>query len=454
MVDIMKGPSIALAVHLVLGSLTGPCAAQPNIVFMLMDDMGYADVSCYGAPDVVTPEIDKLASQGVRFTHCYAMGAECTPSRTAILTGRYPQRVGGMECAIGTGNVGRYDDAEKLAQEENLGLPVSMAVLAPGLKAAGYETAVFGKWHLGYEAKFNPLDQGFDEFFGFLGGNVDYFTHEELSDIPVLIEGREITDAEGYMTHLITDRAVEFLGRKTAGKRPFFLYLPYSVPHFPFQGPGDAELGVFPDDQWTTGTREKYVEMLEDMDASVGRVLKALEENGMLLNTLVVFASDHGAMKPGLNTPFRDYKGTLFDGGIRVPCIVRWPGKIETGVESAQVCSLMDLTASFLRVAGAEVRDGGELDGIDILKHVQEGAEDFDRTLYWRARRGETTWRAVRFGDAKYVRKTVGSETEEWLFDLSEDEGEQKNLLERNKEIADDLKRMLAEWELGVRAKR
>ena len=190
---------------------------------MLMDDMGYADIGCYGAPDAKTPQIDQLAAEGVRFTQCYAMGAECTPSRTAILTGRYPQRAGGLECAIGTGNVGRYDDAIRLAGEKDLGLPSTMAVLAPALKAAGYDTAIFGKWHMGYEPKFNPLDQGFDEFFGFLGGNVDYFTHKELSPIPVLLEGRELTEASGYMTHVITDRAVEFLGREQAERALFSL---------------------------------------------------------------------------------------------------------------------------------------------------------------------------------------------------------------------------------------
>ncbi len=451
----MRRLSFFVAGLVVLGAQFSRAEDKPNIVFMLMDDMGYADIGCYGAPDAKTPRIDKLAAEGIRFTQCYAMGAECTPSRTAILTGRYPQRPGGLECAIGTGNVGRYDDAERLAEEKELGLPASMAVLAPGLKAAGYETAVFGKWHMGYEPKFNPLEQGFDEFFGFLGGNVDYFTHEELSEIPVLLEGKELAEAEGYMTHVITDRAVEFLGRAKADERPpFFLYLPYSVPHFPFQGPGDGEKAPHPEEEWTAGTREKYVEMLEDMDASVGRVLDAIQENGLLLKTIVVYASDHGAMKPGLNTPLRDYKGTLFEGGVRVPCIVRWPGNMPTGAESSQICSLMDLTPSFLRVAGAKVPDGGELDGVDILEHVQKGEEDYPRTLFWRARRGERTWRAVRFGDAKYVRKTEGEVTSEWLFDLSEDEGEEEDLMERNKEIADELKKMLAEWELGVRAKR
>ncbi|MEM7147511.1 MAG: sulfatase-like hydrolase/transferase [Verrucomicrobiota bacterium] len=437
--------------------LTGICfgeAEKPNIVFMLVDDMGAGDLSCYGAPDVETPRIDGLAAEGVRFTRFYAMGPECTPSRTAFLTGRYPQRAGGMECAIGTGDVGRYDDAEVLAATGDLGLPAEQAVLAPGLKAAGYDTAIYGKWHLGYDQeKFSPLGQGFDEFYGFLGGNVDYFRHVELSEIPVMYRGREIAEErEGYMTHLITDDAVGFIGREH--EAPFFLYVAFSTPHFPFHGPEDDPGGLLPDDQWTVGERDAYVRMLVDMDESVGRILDALEAAGLREDTLVVFASDHGAMVPGLNTPFRDYKGTLFEGGIRVPCIARWPGKIPAGVESAQVGTLMDLTVSFLDVAGAEVADGGELDGMDILAGVMGGREEVDRELFWRSKRGERTWWAVRDGDWKYVRRDDGGVVDEWLFDLGADEEEGVDLKEVDRGEMVRLKEGLAEWELEVEAVR
>ncbi|MEN8716626.1 MAG: sulfatase-like hydrolase/transferase, partial [Verrucomicrobiales bacterium] len=174
-----------------LFALATSAADKPNIVFIIADDMGYADISSFGAPDVKTPAIDQIAKDGIRFTNVYAMGPECTPSRVAFLTGRYPQRVGGMECAIGTGNVGRYDDAIRLAESSDLGLPAKYARLAPGLKSQGYHNGVFGKWHLGYEAKFSPLKQGFDEFVGFLGGNVDYFRHRELSDIEVYLSNTE-----------------------------------------------------------------------------------------------------------------------------------------------------------------------------------------------------------------------------------------------------------------------
>jgi len=424
--------------------------AKPNIVFILVDDMGYGDLACYGAPDAKTPNIDRLAAEGVRFTQVYANGAECTPSRTAILTGRYAQRIGGMECAIGTGNVGRYDDAIALAQKSDLGLPAHEAALAPGLKSAGYKTSAFGKWHLGYEPKFNPLDQGFDEFRGFLGGNVDYFLHTEHSELKVMLKGREFEKREGYMTHLITKDALEFIVRQTK-EDPFFLYLPYSTPHFPFQAPTDpAPKELWEWERFLSGTRAKYVEMLEDMDTKVGQILSALQKSGFSENTLVVFASDHGAMKPGFNTPFRDYKGTLFEGGIRVPLIARWPGKIKPKTESTQVGCLMDLTTSFLRAAGATAPKS--LDGIDLLAHVENSRPNFSRELFWRAKRGNRTWTATRIGDLKFVRKVEGGKTEEWSFDLAQDPGEQSPLT--NSAQTKMLQNALAKWETEVSAPR
>ncbi|MEM7010131.1 MAG: sulfatase-like hydrolase/transferase [Verrucomicrobiota bacterium] len=442
--------SLIVGLGLTLTSIAG---AAPNIVFILVDDMGYGDLSSYGAPDAKTPHIDQLAAEGVRLTQCYSNGAECTPSRTAILTGRYPQRVGGLECAIGTGNVGRYDHAINLAEKSDLGLPADYAVLVPGLKKAGYATAVFGKWHLGYEPKFNPLEQGFDEFRGFLGGNVDYFHHVELSDLPVILDGREFVERKGYMTHVITNDAIEFINEQSKDKdSPFFLYVPYSTPHFPFQGPRDAGQELWPAEQWTVGERDKYVEMLEDMDDEVGRLMAALAAAGVDDNTLVVYASDHGAMKPGVNTPFRDYKGTLFEGGIRVPCIARWPGKLKEGLVSNQVTTLMDLTPSFLRAAGAEIPD--DLDGMDIIEHIQENRADETRNLFWRARRGDRTWVAARMGEHKYVKKTEGGEAEEWFFDLKEDHREEKSLLDSGGESLANAKSALANWEKAVTPER
>lgn len=426
----------------------------PNIVFVLADDLGYADVRCYGAPDARTPNIDRLSREGIKFTNCYAVAPQCTPSRTAFLTGRFPQRVGGMECAIGTGNVGRYDDAIALARRGELGLPPDMAVLAPALKSAAYSNAIFGKWHLGYEPKFHPFGQGFDEFTGFLGGNVAYFRHHELSDLDVYLRGREPVDREGYMTDLITEDSVDFLNRRGDDKdRPFFLFVSHAAPHFPFQGPNDRDPEPTAE-TWTRGTRESYVAMLESLDASVGLLLKTLEENGQAENTIFVFASDHGAMPPGLNTPWRDYKSTLFEGGIRVPCLVRWPGVLEAGRTSTQVATLMDLTASFLNAAGVDVPDGKPLDGIDILDHVRQQRSDIPRTLGWRYRRGDLTWRAIREANLKLVVRHQGDDVERWLFDLGNDPAETTNLLSKRPQVRDRLEERLAEWERSTAAAR
>ena len=441
---------LSIAVCCLLFSVIPSVAAErPNIVFFLADDMGYADLGCYGAPDAKTPHIDQLASNGVRFTNIYAMGPECTPSRTSILTGRYPQRVGGLECAIGTGNVGRYDDAIRLAEKHDLGLPSDLAVLAPALKKAGYHNGVFGKWHLGYETKFSPLDQGFDEFTGFLGGNVEYFRHVELSDLEVYFQQRKPIKRSGYLTDLITRDALNFLDKRTkAPDVPFFLYLPHAAPHFPFQGPDD-DTGKLPTaEEWTQGKRENYVKMIERLDQSVGDVVASLRKHGLFETTLLVFASDHGAMKPGMNTPWRDYKGTLFDGGIRVPLIAHWPKKLKAGIESKQLGSLMDLTNSFL--SAADAKPSTQLDGIDLLTHVADEKPDYSRTLHWRSRRGERTWWAVREGDMKYIRRKDEGKTEEWLFNLQSDPSEVNNLIATDPAMADHLRTLNQTWEKEV----
>lgn len=430
---------------------------RPNIVFIVADDMGYADLSSYGGDDLETPHIDRIGERGVRFTNIYAMGPECTPSRVSYLTGRYPQRVGGLECAIGTGNVGRYDDAIRIAEENDLGLPADYAVLAPALQEEGYHNAIFGKWHLGYEPKFSPLDQGFEDFVGFLGGNVDYFRHRELSDLEVYLDRREPVDREGYTTDLITRDALAYLEeRAEEPERPFFLYLPHAAPHFPFQGPDDDDGGMPSVEEWTEGTRETYIEMMKSLDESVGAVVAALGKHGQLENTILVFASDHGAMKPGRNDPWRDYKGTLFEGGIRVPLLVQWPTRLEAGVISDQVGSLMDLTGSFLSAARAQLPQGLTLDGDDLIEHVRSGAEDYERTLFWRARRGERTWRAVRDGNWKYLEKNDETGSEKWLFDLAEDPTEERNLLgtDRASNHVERLRGKLAAWEKEVQPER
>lgn len=436
---------------LAIGCLVKTAIAQdkspPNIVFILADDMGYGDLESYGHPEAKTPHIDRLAKEGVKFTQHYANGPECSPTRTAFLTGKYQQRAGGLECAIGTGNVGRYDEAIRLAEQRRLGLPPAQSILPGALKKAGYACGVFGKWHLGYEPRFNPLEHGWDEFQGYLGGNVHYFNHRETSELHVLFRGRLPVYREGYMTRLITDDSIAFIEKHKA--EPFFLYVSHECPHFPYQGPNDQDK-VVTEENWTEPDGETYVKMLENLDQEVGRLLSAIDEAGVAENTVVVFVSDNGGISSVAHMAgLRGTKGTTFEGGIRVPLIVRWPNHIEPGTVSDQTSLTFDLTRSFLNIAGAET-EGIQLDGMDIINHVAEDKPDVSRTLFWRGKRGDRTWRAVRAGDLKYVRKTEGNQTDEWLFHLGKDKSEENDLMKMQPEAASRLKKQLADWEREV----
>ncbi len=425
---------------------------KPNIVFILADDLGYGDLGCYGRQDIKTPVIDRVAAEGVRFTQYYANGPECSPTRTAFLTGRYQHRVGGLECAIGTGNVGRYDDAIRLRETHDLGLPVEETSIARMLKDAGYATAITGKWHLGYEPKFAPHLHGFDHAFYCIGGGMDYFHYlDTVAGYNLFLNGNPIR-REGYFTDLATDEAIKFIERHADG--PFFLYVPYTAPHSPFQGPDDYRPDPLPLDSplWKQGQAppDVYVAMIEHMDKCIGRILKVLDDKGLTQDTVVIFSSDNGGTGSARNAPLSKIKGSTFEGGIRVPAVARRPGVIPKGVVNDQVCITMDFSASIVRIAGATVPRGREFDGLDILKLVETGRPPRKRTLFWRGRRGDRTWRAVRDGDLKYIRRTGGGRTEEYLFDLKEDVGETRNLLDERPEEVRRLKAMLTGWEKQV----
>jgi N-acetylgalactosamine-6-sulfatase len=431
--------------------------AKPNIVFLLADDLGYGDIGCYGG-SAATPHLDRLAREGVRFTSFYSNGTECSPTRTALLTGRYQQRVGGLECAIGTGNVGRYDDAIRLCAQHDLGLPVSEVSLARRLKDAGYATALVGKWHLGYEDKFAPNAHGFDHAFYCLGGGMDYFHHVEDPPTyqPVLrLDGAPVKRS-GYFTDLVAEDAVRWL--HAVGRRPFFLYVPFTAPHSPYQGPDDDSPAPLPADssRWKQGSADPrvYAAMIERMDQAIGRVLDTLNELGVADNTLVIFASDNGGTRSARQGGLRGYKGSTFEGGIRVPCVVRWPGVLPAGVTTEQVTLTMDLTASMVRAAGATPPVDRPFDGLDILQRLQSRQSPISRTVYWRARRGDQTWRAVRDGTLKYVSSQNNKGLEEHLFDLDNDVSETNDLLANRPEEAARLKRLLADWEKQVQPRR
>lgn len=424
----------------------------PNIVFILADDLGYGDLGCYGRGDVRTPVLDRLAAEGVRFTQFYANGPECTPTRAAFLTGRYQQRVGGLECAIGTGNIGRYDDAARLRQSNDLGLPVEETSLARMLNQAGYATAIAGKWHLGYEPKFAPHLHGFQRTLYCIGGGMDYFHYlDNLAGYNLFVDGNPVC-REGYFTDMVADEAIRFIDEQHA--QPFFAYVAFTAPHSPFQAPGDRQRDPLPLDSslWDQGKAppEVYIAMIERMDQCIGKILAALDERRLREKTVVFFAGDNGGTRSARNAPLSGIKGSTMEGGIRVPGIVRWPGVIPPGTTSDQVCATFDFSASILRIAGAKVPEGRKLDGVDVLKLVAENRPPLKRTLFWRGRRGDQTWCAVRDGDLKYVRRTDQGRAEEHVFDLGRDVSEQNDLLEKLPAEAARLKGLLADWEKDV----
>lgn len=444
---------------LLSGGISGRAASRarkPNIVFILADDLGYGDLGCYGRRDIKTPVIDGIAAEGVKFTQYYSNGPECSPTRAAFLTGRYQHRIGGLECAIGNGNVGRYDDAIRLRETNDLGLPVEETSIARMLKDAGYATAITGKWHLGYEPKFAPHLHGFDHAFYAVGGGMDYFHYIDNVASYYLFQNGKPIRREGYFTDLATDEAVKFID--THADEPFFLYVPYTAPHSPFQGPDDYKPDPLPGDSplWRQGSAppDVYIAMIEQMDKCIGRILTKLDEKGLTDNTVVIFSSDNGGTGSARNTPLSKAKGTTFEGGIRVPAVARWPGAIPAGTVSDQACITFDFSASIVRIAGANVPPGREFDGIDILKLVETGQTPQKRTLFWRGRRGDRIRKAVRDGDMKYIWQTDGKKSEEYLFDLKSDVSESHDLLVQRPTEARRLKALLANWEKEVRHSR
>jgi N-acetylgalactosamine-6-sulfatase len=294
-----------------------------------------------------------------------------------------------------------------------------------------------------------PLRHGFERYFGPAGGGVDYWYHCEWDGVPMLYENDKPVRREGYMTDLITDGAVGFL-RGYSGEKPLFLYVPYTAPHTPLQVPDRKPPAARTRENWNEGSRQTYAAVVERLDMGIGKILAAVREKGLADNTLVVFFSDNGGTRTARNAPFSGYKGGLMEGGIRVPCMVRWPGVLPRGKTSVQTTASFDLTRSILAAAGAAEPKGRPLDGIDVLARIAAGEPPVERTLFWRQRRGDLTWRAVRDGNLKYVSRTDAGEFEEHVFDLAADPAEQSDLSARRPEETRRLKRLLADWEAEV----
>jgi len=407
---------------------------QPNILFILADDLGYADLSCYGRRDFTTPNIDRIAANGMRFMQAYANSAVCTASRVALITGRYQYRL-----AVG------LEEPLSSRLPRKLGLPPEHPTLPSILKQAGYRSALIGKWHLGSLPDFGPLQSGYDHFYGFRAGVLDYFTHKygpPSSDTEDLWEGDVKIRQTGYLTNLLGNRAVDIVNGCARSGQPFLLSLHFNAPHWPWEAPGDeAEAqrltSLF---HFDGGTQRTYRRMIQQMDLQVGRVLQALDTSGVAENTIIVFTSDNGGERYSDTWPFTGRKTELLEGGLRIPAVIRWPSRIPAGVVSDQVMISMDWLPTLLAAAGTAPDPDYPSDGINLMPWLTQTAAPVPRSLYWRYKYADQ--QAAREGDWKYLKILDNT----FLFDVVEDPMERANLKERHRNVYDRLVTQWNEW--------
>jgi arylsulfatase A-like enzyme len=405
---------------------------RSNFIFILADDLGYADLGCYGGRTPCSPNVDRLAATGLRFTDGYANSPVCSPTRFALATGRWQYRLrGGADEPI----------ASRSARESPvLGLPPEHPTLASLLRDAGYATALIGKWHLGFAPRFGPLKSGYMEFFGPMSGGVDYFTHCDSSGRHDLYDGEAEVQRAGYLTDLISARAADFIRRQ--GKAPFLLSLHYTAPHWPWETREDeAEARRISSIVHTDGgSLTTYLTMIRQMDEGIGRVLEALAAIGAERDTLIVFTSDNGGERFSDNWPLVGKKMDLLEGGIRVPYIARWPAGIEPGGVTRQHAMTMDWVPTFLEAAGVSPHADYPLDGLSLMRVLREPQNSIERKLYWRMKFREQ--RALRAGDWKYL----AIESDEFLFNLAKDARERANYRRREPDRFAELKREYEAW--------
>ena len=408
---------------------------RPNIVFILADDLGWGDLSCYGRPDYTTPHLDRLAKEGMRFTNAYSAAPVCTPTRIGFFTGRYPARLPvGLEEPI--------RDRKMLGDRiKTIGIPRDHPTVSSIIKGAGYDTALVGKWHCGYLPDFGPLKYGFDEFFGIMSGAGDFFTHKDMSGEADLFENEVPVERVGYVTDLLTDRAIQYIRRPR--KNPFYLSLHYTSPHWPWEGPDDEavskSLGRGYEGFTAGGSLKVYASMMKSLDDSVGKLLAALKAGRLEKNTIVIFASDNGGERFSFNWPFSGQKFDVREGGVRVPTIVRWPGVTTAGSVTNQPVITMDLTATMIEAAGAKPAATYPLDGDDLTEVLKGRKPIYERTFYWRTYRQG----GMRSGKWKYIREGK----DEFLFDLSVDEREQADFKQTEARTLERLRAAFNKWE-------
>lgn len=419
------GASSLLPAYDSMGQTKRTKSKQPNIIVIISDDMGYADIGCHGCKDIKTPNVDSIARNGIRFTNGYVSCPVCSPTRAGLATGRYQQRFG-HEYNTGPPPGGLRD---------NVGLPLTEVTIANVLKSAGYVTGAVGKWHLGIAPHFHPFKRGYDEFFGFLHGGHSYIDPGLGTFNPVL-RGTKPVEEKEYLTDAFSREAVAFVERHH--KEPFFLYLAYNAVHTPMQAPErykDSFTHI------TDAKRRVYAGMLTAMDEGIGKLLDKLREFGIEENTLLFFVNDNGGPTANAsnNSPLRATKGTMFEGGIRVPFMVQWPGRLKAGQVYDHPAIALDILPTAAAAAKADLPKDRTIDGVNLLPYLtgEKKSQPHD-TLFWRAGKNS----AVRKGNWKLVK--MGSET--GLFDLSSDIGESKDLKQERPGVLKEMEETFEKW--------
>jgi arylsulfatase A-like enzyme len=420
---------------------------KPNIVYIMIDDLGYGDIGCYGSEVNNTPNIDSLANHGMLLTDYHSNGPMCTPTRAALMSGKYQHRYGK-----------KFETALSVKRHGDQGLPLGVYTIAEALNDAGYSTGMYGKWHLGYQEPFLPANQGFDDFIGLLSGDGDHHTHINRWGQKDWWHNNEIAMEDGYAEDLITNHSIDFI--KAHKNEPFFLYVSHLAIHFPWQGPEDPphrKAGkTYPDDKWGIILNPDNVHphvnaMIEAVDKGVGKIMETLKRLDLEKNTLVIFTSDNGGyihydhkfFNISNNGPLRGQKTQVYEGGHRVPFIAYWPGKISQGSVSDETVMTMDMYPTFTELAGAEIPDTLQLDGRSILPVLFKNKSLSERAVCWKAgnakaiRKGK--WKLIKHGDDKAE-----------LYNLSDDIGEENNVAQYYPDIVRRLTDQYNKWENQV----
>jgi len=399
----------------------------PNIVLILADDLGCGDMSLYDGW-INTPNIDRMAREGVRFTDFHSNGSVCSPTRAAFLTGRYQQRAGIVSVIVGS--------------RDTIGLEPSEVTISGLMKNAGYKTAIFGKWHCGTDIRHNPTNHGFDEFIGFLPGGCDYLVHGDWLD------GTEVKNQEGYSTDIITDRSIDFIKRNK--EKPFFLYVSHQAVHNYYQIPSDPP-GTRGRDIPLEGevAQARYKIMLKGLDDSVGEILQAIKEFDLDENTFVFFFSDNGDVRMSPNErPYRGSKWSNYEGGHRVPGVARWPGRIKAGWTSDELTVGMDLLPTVMDIVGVDISKERKFDGISLKDHLLDQIDLPDRQVFFGCEPEPGTALGTAMRDGNWKMQTKGDLVE--LYDLSRDIKETTNIADKFPERTEEMKAAIENWKFDV----